>query len=345
VRVAEIAAGKDKEAANAKAYQSQFDLEGKIWDAKNKGINDTIAGFGNIMDAAMTCYDKESSEYKRLADIKKVVMIAEQGMIVARNIALLQSLPIQAAATTAAAGQATTQGAAAILTAGTGGDGYTAFGRVAAMMAIVAAVLSAAGIAGGFGGGASSATAALPKSTVLGAADGTGSESVSNSYKLLQETYDLEDRKLSEIRNELQSLNENITGLVTSIVITGGISAQGMGVSVSGDSQYGDFLQRVERWGGGFGHLVGADSGFIGQLEDFLSKPLMQIASWIGGGEKSQSINSAGISIGGNLSSGMTAQQYADIVTKTNGGAFASDSYRTDTQYLELKSEVSSSIN
>lgn len=339
----------DLGAANAKYNQDATKAFSEKIDAEQKGTKDIISNYSKIIDAAMTCYSDESNEYKRLQDFKKVALAAELAMEVAKNAQIIQGYFTRSTAAVASAAVQNTANASTAVTgavssvAAQGTVPVAGFGMVAAMLALMTGILGTAGIA--FGGGSTSASMpTLPKSTVLGAADGTGSQSIENSYKLLQDTYELENTKLTEIRNELQNLNQNITGLVTSIVKTGGISPKGMGINISGDTVYGDFLQRVERWGGGFGHLVGAEGGFIGQLEDFLSKPLMQIASWIGGGEQSRSVSQSGISFSGSLSGGMNAQQYADIVSKINGGAFSSDKSITNTKYLPLNNEVSNYI-
>ena len=76
-----------------------------------------------------------------------------------------------------------------------------------------------AGIAfGGSGAGSAATTSTLPKSTVLGAAAGTGSESLYNSFELLEDTYDMQYSELSKLNKSMRDLNNNISGLVANIL-------------------------------------------------------------------------------------------------------------------------------
>lgn len=104
----------------------------------------------------------------------------------------------------------------AVVQQGTG-DPYTAFARIAAMIAVVSGILSIAGIAfnARSSSGVSSTTTYTGKSTVLGAADDVTSESVSKSYELLQDTYEMEYSELSQLNQSMTELNGNITGLVS----------------------------------------------------------------------------------------------------------------------------------
>ena len=57
-------------------------------------------------------------------------------------------------------------------------------------------------------------------SSVLGGEEGELSESLKKSWEYLEDTYDMEYERLTKIYNEMKSLNDNITGLVTSIIRT-----------------------------------------------------------------------------------------------------------------------------
>jgi hypothetical protein len=142
----------------------------------------------------------------------------------------------------------------------------------------------------------------------------------------------------------MRDLNNNITGLVTSIVRTGGISTEGMNLDLS-------YIKGAARniWEGGFANV------FSGMLEKL---PLVSwlnnlLGSWgesIFGGGTSSEITAQGISIGNtivkNILNGATisAQQYANVTTTTSGGWFGSDSTSTSTQYAALNKDVISML-
>lgn len=169
-------------------------------------IKNALGYTADMFESLSQLYDKDSSERKKLHDLSMAFNLAEK------------------AATTA---QIILEATKAVATQGSG-DPYTAFARVAAMAASMAALLASVGIAfSGSGGGSASAEAQTPamgNSTVLGAAYGTASESLEKSFELMQDTYDLEDVKLTKIYNELRDLNSNLTGLVSTYIRTGGIN-------------------------------------------------------------------------------------------------------------------------
>jgi hypothetical protein len=220
----------DVAAANAKANQSQIKAYSEKIDADQKWASIVIGNFGSMLDAAKECYDEDSSEYNRLNDMKKAVLFAQLAMEAVKNVRILAGIRAQTAATVTAAGienaanssKAVTGAVAAIATQGSG-DPYTAFARIAAMIALMTSVLAMAGIAFSGGGGSSSAAASGPSygqdTTVLGGANGQASESITKSLELLQDTYEMEDTKLTKIYNEMKNLNWNITGVVKSVVL------------------------------------------------------------------------------------------------------------------------------
>jgi hypothetical protein len=163
--------------------------------------------------------------------MKKAVLFAQLAMEAVKNVRILAGIRAQTAATVTAAGienaanssKAVTGAVAAIATQGSG-DPYTAFARIAAMIALMTSVLAMAGIAfSGGGGGSSSAAASGPSygqdTTVLGGANGQASESITKVFELLQDTYDMEETKFNNLYSEMKNLNRNITGVVKSVVL------------------------------------------------------------------------------------------------------------------------------
>ncbi|PKN71191.1 MAG: hypothetical protein CVU54_01860 [Deltaproteobacteria bacterium HGW-Deltaproteobacteria-12] len=358
-------------AANAKANQDQITALSARIDAEQKGVRSAISGFDSMLDAAMKCYSEESSEYKRLQDFKKVALAAELAMNIAKNIQIVLGYATQATAATAAAGITNTANASTAVTGAVSsvasqgtGDPYTAFPRIAAMIAIMTGVLGIAGIAFGAGSSVSSAAVpALPKSTVLGAADGTGSESIENSFKLLSDTYQMEETKLTKIYNELKDLNSNITGLVSSVLRTGGISGMNIttmsslgnvelainklsqsgllslfmgGTNVEGN----EFFSSVNKI-----RAIGLDFGSLA-VEKYMPQLLSWVANGIFGGSSEQTLVHQGIGINSpsirNLigGQGVSGYNYAGIVTHTDGGWFSSDSDTYSKAYGALDSTV-----
>jgi hypothetical protein len=257
---------------------------------------------------------KDSDEQKQLHEIAMAFQIAEKVAAIATLMA---------------------KGTAAVLTQG-GGDPYSAFARMAAMAAAVAALLAQVGLSF-TGGSAVAPTTALEKSTVLGAEAGAGSESISNSYKLMQETYKLTDTRLSAIYNILKDLNQNITGLVTSIVRTGGTSAVKFSTPADVQSPY--------------------QSAFMAPLQPYSTATALKlfdpIASWVTGllggligsifgGAQSSEITKAGFDIGkiavSDLQKGINVavKNWAQITTTTDGGWFSSDSTSVRNVYKPL---------
>jgi len=257
--------------------------------------------------------------------------------------------------------QAVILGVKAVMNAMASGDGYTAVVRGAAVAAMVAAYLSQIGASFSSQGGAASAvtTPAMGNSTVLGAEYGTGSESVTKSLELLQDTYDLEDVKLSKIYDELRDLNDNISGLVTSILRTG--SYNGLD-SVSGffSTELQDLLETsfkgfseafVTILQGSFGMLytpwIGGQDKLSENITQFLSHSFNDI---FGGGQEIWSTGS-GISLGKSTvrdllaGTGVNSRAYQDITKRTSTEFWRSDSYDYETIYKELDGDVQRMFN
>ncbi len=320
-RKADINATGDKEAAEAKSIKARNDLAEEMYENEVKHIKNQWSGYSDMFEGLSQLYAEDSSERNRLHDISMAFQIAEQAMLMVTAVK---------AAVVAVA----TQGE---------GDPYTAFARVAAMVATMAALLSQAGVSFGGGGGGDVAPA-LPASTVLGAEAGTGSSSMANSWEFLQDTYDMQYRELSGIYNEMKKLNSNIKGLVTSIFRMGGIDTSGI--------QVGEYLGSVQ---GVFNDFVSATSlgltdifndltfGISGWIDDTVSS---LVGSIFGGGGYTN-ITGSGISTGagsvGGLSGGVGigGQQYTDVHTHEEGGWFSSDSDSYYTAYKALDENVS----
>jgi hypothetical protein len=286
-------------------------------DAFNRENSDRQAAFSSMKSnfASMAdLYAKDSRERKALSELSKAAAIAEMAVQAQKNIMI-------------AVGAVAQQGT---------GDPYSAFARIAAMIALMSNVLGMAGIAFGGGGGGASAAPALPASTVLGAEAGTGSESIAKVWDLLEDTYELEYRELTGIHNSMKDLNRNITGLVTSIVRTGSVSGAAAGFTPSKTlTMFGTYGMEKEY------------SGIAGWVEDLGNWFLNTVVGGIFGGGKEKTLESSGIEFkaqtAGQLIAGeyMDALEYAVIKTVKDGGWFHSDKTSYETIYKALDEDVS----
>ena len=301
-RVADIDAKIAVSAANKKAMQARNDLAENAYDLEISHIRKQWGGYSDMFEGLGQLYDEDSSQRKTLHDIAMAFQIAEQAMMLVTAVR-----------------------AAVIAIANQGqGDPYTAFARVAAMTGMMAVTLAKAGMSFGGGGGGGGSVTAVPSSTVLGAVDGAQSESIKNSWELLEDTYDMQYRELSGIHREMKDLNNNITGLVSSILRTGGFGSMGIATGETIGSMEGLFKSVPV-----LGNLIGS---FFGSV--------------FGGGTET-SITGTGITTGGaSIGSligggGIGGQQYSDVYTKTKGGWFRSDKESRYTAFQALDDNVS----
>jgi hypothetical protein len=337
----------DSTASEKKATQDKVKLQNSIvdnmrsrYDEEHKFQAETIKNAISVFDNASALMNKESKEYQLMQDAKKAMQIAELAMTIQKNMAIISSYMAQqqsaaSLAVTNAAASTTAQGSVPI----------AGFAMVAAMAAVMASVLAMAGIAG-FSAGSSTAASSvsLPTSTVLGAANGTGSESITKSWELLKDTYDMEYHELRGIYNEMRDLNSSIKGLVTSIVRTGGVS----GVSAATGSSTPGW------WGMGSGEWT-REIPMIGNIIAGVWNWVEKIGAWalggiFGGGIESsvdmQGIQTSVASIRELLAGGSVgAQQFTHVTEKHDGGWFSSDWYSGYTVYGVLNENVSNMLD
>lgn len=309
---------KDDVAAAKWAAQEKRKLEQGLFEKKTSEVHKGLVDMAAAFTAIGSMYDKNSGEYARMQEAAKAMIVLQQAVAVANAVAAIANQGL--------------------------GDPYTAFARIAAMVAAMGSLLASAGLSLG-GGGAASAPV-LPASTVLGAAAGTGSESASKSYELLKDTYTLEYRELTGIHDSMRELNANITGLVTSIVRTGGVGsfASAPSATTGWEQQLQASIDKP------FLSLMAGDP--IGKaITGFISKWGGKLVGSIFGGGTSSSVDSSGIQFGGSSVSGllagggMGAQQYAHITTQHEGGWFKSDWTSGETQYKALDAQVTDMLN
>lgn len=191
-----------------------------------------------------------------------------------------------------------------------------------------------AGISTGSGGGVGASGGM--QSTVLGAADGTGSESTSKSFELLKDTYDVTKTKLTGIYESMKDLNKNITGLVTGIVRTGGVSTDGMNLDLE-----------IEL--GSAASLATTISKIIDPVSEALfgiSKLGGWIANGLFGGNVTKEVTKNGLDIGAATvksildGASVAVRSFAEVKSVKDGGWFGNDKTSYSTQYAEVDQNV-----
>ena len=338
----------DISAANAKANQDAIAALNTKISAEQKGTRDIISGYNAMIDTALTCYALDSKEYGNLQDLKKAGVIAEQLMNVAKNAQIISSNLGLVASNTAVA----MSNAGAAVTGAAIGVGPTGFATAAAMTALLSSVFAIYGLAGGGFSSASTSTPAvsLPASTVLGAEAGTDSESISKSWKLMQDTYDMEYQELSGIHSEMKDLNDNITGLVKSIILTGGITSAGMQTMIGGKGDMENMFLEIASF---VDSSISPILGVFGSLGDMLGGLLGGISSFVGsivggifGGGTSYRYTDVGVELGSKTikaliaGESLTGRTYRDVREVTDGGWFSDDTYSYYRQYGQLDNSV-----
>lgn len=334
----EIAATGDVLAAEKKAADARKRIEYDLFKTKTDYI---ASGFGQLQSAftaIAATYDEGSAAANRWKEAAKGMEIAQ------RAVAVVQAV-------------------AAIATQGLG-DPYTAFARIAAMAATMGALLASIGTSiGGSGAAATAVAPAMGNSTVLGAAYGAASESIPNSMKLLEETYDMQELKLTKIHNELRNLNSNITGLVSSILrttdIVGGMSygswvaGQGMGASAESAFLNLDLVGGLHKYlGDALGISVGGKglefwaSPLTYLVNNLLGSIVQTITDGMFGGKVTYAIGGVGIELGdiviGEILNGVrvSASKYTFYKKTTEGGWFGEDENQYGMLYDALDESV-----
>jgi len=300
----------------------EYELFKKKTDYVSQGFGDLSSAFSGISKLYAT-----GSE-----DAKKWQAASDAMLIAQKAVAVVQAV-----------GAIATQGL---------GDPYTAFVRVAAMAAAMGALLATIGETVGGSTSSASIQSYQFSDNVLGAEAGTGSESIQKSWELMQDTYDMEYHELRGIYDEMKDLNANITGLVTSLVRTGGVSYAAI---ATGDfkSSTAQFIEDK------FDNLVGLITdparamglGFLDPLGKWLSGV---VGGWVSsawnsifGGDMTRNITGQGIQLSIPAVSAMLsganvgASSYTSVYEHTDGGWFKSDSDSYYTVYGAVSEQVS----
>lgn len=195
---------------SASSAQDKAKAEIGLLELQYQGQRANLSMLSKTAGAAASMFKEQSKERKALHSLEKAFAAVEI------------ALAIQKAGANAVAA-ITNQG---------GGDPYSAFGRIAAMMAIMAGL-------GVFSGGSSGGYAA-PTQGGTGTVTGDSSAQSSSITKIQDEYKDIALDQLAELRSiseSMTALSSGIAGLAVSLVRSssfGGANVQGLGTTQSG---------------------------------------------------------------------------------------------------------------
>jgi len=305
-------------------------------EASKAMIENQLSGYRQLFGTTKSLFEENSKEREAMHKLEQAFALAEIAMGLQKNLAVVAGYFTQSTAAVAAAG---VQNAANTSTALTGATASIAaqgtvpvagFAMVAAMAALMAGVLAMGGIAfGGGGANVSAPGASLPDSTVLGAAAGTGSESIANAYEMLEEFHAEEYAALRDIYGELQDLNQNITGLVTAIV-KGGLAFFNQSATTV----------ETTRW-----ESIGSASS-MAFLDPVIGKIYEYIGGMLFGGDVTTTPLYGGISVADVSISDVLAdmeldvRQYQNWLKETEGGLFGGGGSEYWTEVQAASDEV-----
>ena len=288
-----------------KKKDADYIRDQKANEEKMRQLHAALGDMAYAFQSLSTMYDENSDQNARMQEAAKAMIVLQQAVAVANAVAAIANQGL--------------------------GDPYTAFARIAAMAAAMGSLLASIGAT--VGGGASSATA-LPASTVLGGEPGQASESIAKVWELLQDTYDLENRELTGIHDQVRSLNQNITGLMNSIVRGGGnFTAGGYGIDTSFAA--GSIEKYASKYIDGVVKIF--TLGFLDTIPG-LGKAVGKVF----GGGKTSTLEGAGVQYEaqrvGNLLADeyMKVAGYALVKTVKEGGWFRKDKTSWATMYQSL---------
>lgn len=285
---AQIAGGKKRVEIEQWAKEKTIQFEYEIYAAKAQKIGQGLASMESAFSSISSMYAEGTSEHNRWAEAANAMMIAQKAVAVVNAVAAVAA------------------SAAAPWPAG--------FVSMAAMAASMVSLLGSIGAGiGGSSATAPSGPAYGQNTTVLGGENGEGSQSISKSWELMQDTYDMEDTKLSGIYNEMKDLNQNITGIVQAVIYgkPQGYSGFDTGemanyaTSMLGEnSPPGKFFENMR---------IISEKGSLG-----FGKLLTAVDKYMWGSSRSYT-GAAGIQID---DIGKSVNQYVKTVTEESGGGF-----------------------
>ena len=264
------------------------------------------------MAGGLKSYAKQGSKtYKALEAVEKTYRLAQMALSI-------KSMIVEVTANKA---KASSSAVAAVANQGTG-DPYTAFPRIAAMIAIMAGLGL---MAGKSGKGGNFAPTNKGTGTVFGDSEAQ-SESIKNSIEYLN---NIQDTALIYSRGMLQSLRniENSMGGLTNLYLrsTGGSALAGSVQTGKSLTDAGKALTFIND--GAFGGAPNFSTGIVNKIIGSLFSKKVSITG--------QGISAGAQSLGNVLGGGFQGQNYVDVFTKKKTLGFTT-STSSGTQYSAL---------
>jgi hypothetical protein len=330
------------------AKDEQVKMEGEILQTKLKNTAEGMGTMASAFEQMSQLYAADSKERKTLHEVSMAFAVAEKAALAA---------------------QAVSAAVVAIATQGSG-DPYTAFVRIAAMVAAMVSLLATAGISfSGSGGGGSKPPAPGIGGTgfrqdVLGAKEGEASQSVSKMTKLLDDTYKLEYRELRGIHYEVKNLNQSIKGLVASIIRSTSFAGMDTGAfdykATMGEGQKYLFEKPAQFFAGWITDEISRVAENFGSVGKIFNKIFVGIEDWgtkfiggivggmLGGGTSFKGVQEVGVAFDkisvASLEAGQSLKSWTYQVGlfKKEGGWFGKSKYWTKEVTGELDTNTAS---
>lgn len=305
----------DKQAV-FKKLQGDLDVNSKTYAKDFAKLNDQrtqaqISSYGDIAGAMKGFFKEGSKGYKALNAAEKVFRAFEMAMAlksaavqiaqtlgitgakVAGDAAMATSATASAGVQVAAAGTVAAANATAAIAGQGMGDPYTAFPRIAAMIAIMAGL----GIlVGGSGGGSAVQPSNQGTGTVFGDSEAK-SESIANSLGILEDVNTLTMQYSAEMARSLRSIEASLTGVTNVILRSNGMEISQRGI-VPGKSM------------GAMGSILG--TGFMDSLNKKIMSALFGTKTTITG----QGVMANDATIQEIQNGGLSAGYYTDVNKK-----------------------------
>lgn len=320
-----------------------------LYKAEAEGQLRTVAGYRAMAGAAEEMFKKNSKEREAMHKVEQVLGAIELAMQIKKIAVEVAGYATTAgaaiasgAAVVAANTAAATSGAVAAITTQGEGDPYSAFARIAAMIALMGGVLAMGGMAFSGGSPAGYTNTTQPDTgTVFGDKDAT-STSLADSMAMLEDNHAEDYAQLRGINQGVHDLNSSILGLVNNLVTNAGTYNAAQGISLAGTNSGAGIFSKDDMAnkiisGSWIGDYLGDSklSQFIvGFTTGVTSGLFSAIGKVFGGGQdislQGQGINLSDITIGATRTRDMIVQSYTDVLTEEDGGWFGSDSSWVD---------------
>jgi hypothetical protein len=322
----------DERTAQILANQQMAEAYVEAIVKKNKPIMDMFGGMAELLEGIGSLYEKGSSQAKTFADAANALTIAQKALAVVNAVAAVAASasapwPVQ-------------------------------WANMAAMLAAMGSLLGSIGTSINGGGGHGESAESYKPTTVLGGASGEASKSIQNALELLNDVNGESYVELVGIHRNMRELNNNITGLVRSILQGDkGYTALTNSIDMSSKSGwellggFGSFMQFVfDDILGGVADLIGKIP-LIGGLAGGIVGGVVNIVDWIvsgvlsGFGSVKKKVTQQGIQMVGTTVSdileGIIVEglYYTTVQTKKKSWGHVSRSNKTYYQAMDAETE------